>query len=468
MNDLDLHEIGYGGVNVTEKDGQGTILGDSATLPSNWASFQESLWETLTFQPNVNRTYSSDALGLSLAMQCGDVKARDIAKSEMVLWRKKGREWIEVEPRQHWFARMLARQPNEFHTWSEFWRMVVIHLEMSQNAYILKVINRQGDVLELIPIPSGRCRPRVGNNGGMFYEIKADTEFNRARIGGYEVVVPADRMIHLRGRMYDGAMGVSNIRMGEPLFDLMGAISKFQTELFGSDGRQSLVFESASDTAGFGPGDQADAAFQRLKKQLTERWRKGEPILLEAGYKAKVVSQSARDAMTTEAFNSVVSRICTLMHTPPHKIFALESVKYDNAAAADNLYANDCLIPIAKNIEEKFRQALFTEDEWDILWPEFDRMPMIAGDPKTMIEVIDRATKLGLMTVNEGRERLPLSLNPIKGGDVRMVPVAYAMVDSDGNVAQQAATGQIGNDGVTEFPAEPDPAKSLRLVADNT
>jgi hypothetical protein len=60
------------------------------------------------------------------------------------------------------------------------------------------------------------------------------------------------------------------------------------------------------------------------------------------------------------------------------------------------------------------------------------------------------------MTINEGRELLPFGLNPLKAGDVRMVPVNMALVDEDGNVVQQAASGQPNNDGETEAPVDPE------------
>jgi HK97 family phage portal protein len=461
MNDF------HGLIETKEPDAAPTHLGDTTNLPEGWQAFQDSLWETLTFQRNVNYLPRGNSVGLALAYQCADVKARDIAKCEMSLWRRvnKGR-WDEVEPGRHWFAKMLRRRPNNYLTWTEFWRMVITHLELAQNAYILINETRGGDVQELIPIPSAMCRARTTTTGAIFYEINASTEFDRARLGDYQLIVPARRIIHLRGKMYDGLNGMSNLKLGDPLFNLMGAIARYQTKLFGSDAAQPIVFES--DSAVFGVGDQADAAFRRLKQQLTERVKRmadsGDPILLEAGYKAKIIAQNARDAMTAEAYNATVMRMCGLMQVPPHKIFHYDSVKYDNQSAAQNQYANDCLIPIADNIEEKLRFALLRDDEVDDLAPEFDRMPMLAGDPKTLGDLLDQALKNGAIEINEYRERIPLDLNPIEGGDVRYVPVNMAIVGRDGKVIQQAATGQ--NQGQDPAAPKPAPKDALRLVVD--
>lgn len=413
-----------------------------------WTDFAESLGLGGSGFPSLGRL---DAVGLSLAIQCADVKARDIAKSDMVLWRRErpGRRkrggWVEVLPGEHWFARLLSRKPNDLHSWTEFWRMLILHLDLTQNAYIFKRVTRAGEVQELIPILPGRCLMRVEpSSRKVYYEINASTDFERTQLGAdAHIIVPAEYIIHLRGRLYDGAYGLSSLALGNPIFTLLKAINDYQTNLFGNDGKQPLVFETAQSFT----GEQADRAFRRLKDQLTERVRKftrnGDPILLEAGLTAKAIAIGSRDALTTDSFNQQVARVCGVMQTPPHKIYHYESVKYDNQAAADDQYANDCLIPLAKNVEEKFRLGLLLEDEWDSLLPEFDREAMLAGDRKTMMDRIERAMKVGLMEINEGRERL--SLNPREGGDVLLVPVNMAMVDRKGNVVVHTAAGQNAN-----------------------
>jgi HK97 family phage portal protein len=442
---------------VTKADSPAVSLGDTTTLPANWNALQESLWETLTFQRNVNvpfRKGTDNALGLSIAIQCAGIKARDIAKAEMQLWRKQGSAYRLVPSSGHWFARMLARRPNDYHSWPEFWRLVLMHYFISQNAYIWKDIRTNGEVIGFYPLPPARVVPlTIGRR--MFYEFRPATEFERGLLGENPIRFPEDRIIHLRGRMYDGVTGLSNEKLGDPLFDLIGSIARFQTNLFKNDARQPIVFESKS--ANFGTGDQADAAFRRLKAQLREAVYKmaayGDPILLEAGYEAKVIAQTARDAMTAEAFNNAVQRVCFLMEIPPSKIYALESVKYDNQATLNAQYATEILKPAAKDISEKFRLSLFTPEEQEIYWPEFDQLELLSGDPATLTEVVDTLLKSGVITINEARERVPLGLNPLaKGGDVRYLPTSFALVDEDGEIRQLGATGQPNNDGVTEAP----------------
>lgn len=464
MDDTELWEVLGGNAAGSAGTKDGPVLSTVSPI-SDWTNVfgQDAVWDTVGFQRNLDaapylRAMRQEAVGFSIAVQCADVKAQDIAKAEMRLWRRRGRQWVEVEPGQHWLAELLATAPNDLgHTWTEFWRMTIMYLDLTQNAYVLKEQTRAGDILGLIPIPSHRVRPRVTAEGELFYEVFASTEWDRAQLGENTVYVPADRMIHFRGRMADGISGLSNAVLGRPIFELMGAISDFQLKLFQNDGRQPIVFES--DSAVFGTSEQGDAAFRRLKSQLTERVRKmnasGDPILLEAGYKAKVIAQNSRDAMTAEAYKAQVQQVCGLMRMPPHKIFQLDSIKYDNQAAMNADYANSVLVPVTKNIAEKLRNTLLPRTEWTALSPEFDQMTLLAGDPATLMDLLDKGTKIGLVSVNEARERLPLGLQPIKGGDVRLVPVGYAVVDQNGDLVEQMANGQAGNTGEPPVPHEP-------------
>jgi len=438
---------------VSKDDAPAVRLGDTTTLPTNYGLMQENLWQTLTFQRNVNLPFTpgrDTALGLSIAIQCAGIKARDIAKADMQLWRKKGAAYRLVPPGEHWFAQMLARRPNQYHSWAEFWRLVLMHYFIAQNAYIFKDIQTNGQVIGFLPLPPARVLPLMAGRE-MFYQFAPSTEFERGILGNDPIRIPASRIIHLRGRMYDGVLGLSNEKLGDPLFELMGAISRFQGNLFKNDGRLPIVFESK--TANFGTGEQANLAFARLKDQLREAARRmaayGDPILLEAGYEAKVIAQTARDAMTKEAFDAAVQRICFLMEIPPSKIYALESVKYDNQATMNAQYASEILKPAAKDVSEKFRLSIFTPEEQDIYWPEFDQLELLSGDPASLTTIVDTLMKTGIITIDEARERVPLGLNPLGKdiGDVRYLPTSFALVKADGKIEQLGASGQANNDG---------------------
>lgn len=426
-------------------------------------------WDDLGFLGVGSGYYRGSATGLSLMIMCADVKARDISKAEMLLWRRRSaRGWDMVEAGQNPVAYQLMTKPNATAmTWNEFWRMVVLHLETAQNAYVYTPRTTEGDIEEYIPIMPGRCRMRVSDRGRIFYEIVAVTEYDLAVLGESYIIVPESDVIHFRGRLMDGVNGLSNLALGTPILDLISAIGAYQTKLFGGDGKQPLVFEMKE---GFPNSDAGLAAYKRLKEQLREATRRanasGDAILLEAGLTAKAIAINSKDAETTGSFTQQVMRMCGLMDVPPHRIYALEAVAYNNQTAMDRQYVNNCLMPLATNIEIKFRNHALPEREWPALRPEFDRAALMSNDPETLEKLVKVGMGTGLMTFDEGREVMPFRLNPLKkGGDQRTVPVNMSLIDADG-VVIQAGSGQnatqpgAGQDESADNNAD----KGLRLV----
>lgn len=425
-------------------------------------------WQELSLTGSIAR---SNALALSIAIQCADIKARDISKVDMLLWQRDGRGWKMVDPSANPIARLLMEKPNDTDmTWAEFWRMTVVHYELAQNAYIYKDIALDGTILGLYPIMPSRCRMLVSASNRLYYEIMTGTDYERVALGQEYFVVPAERMIHIKGRLLDGVNGLSSLVLGNPTFDLMNSISQYQTSLFANNGRQTLVFET--DTI-FDDDAKSDLAFRRLKEQLRDAARKasvnGDPILLEAGLKAKAVSVNAKESSTTESYNQQVMRICGLMHTPPHKIYALEAVAYNNMETLDRSYANDSLLPTAVTIEGKMRNQLISRNLWARYSPQFDRAQLMANDPKSLDALVKTGMSTGLMSINEGRDALPFRLNHLaEGGDDRTVPVNMALVKPDGTVRQAADGQNPTNPGAGEDQSPDNNApKHLRVVGGN-
>lgn len=435
----------WAGMEKTAEQGQVVSSTPISPMSSDTrAAMLDHGWDDLGFLGVGSGYYQGSATGLALLIQCADVKARDISKAELLQWRRNGRGWQMVEPVKGELAYHLMTKPNRTAmTWPEFWRMIVLHHEVAQNAYIYTPRDRLDTIEEYIPIMPGRARMRISAQGNIFYELVAATEYERAALGSAYMIVPEREMIHLRGRLLDGVNGLSNLALGSPNLDLLSAIGRYQTKLFGNDGKQPLVFETKE---GFANTEHGNAAFRRLKEQLREAARRasgsGEAILLEAGLTAKPIAINAVDAQSKDSFTQAVMRICGLMDVPPHRIYALESVAYNNMSSMNRQYVNDCLMPLAFNIETKFRNHSLPQDDWPRYSLQFDRSALMSNDPDTIEKLVKTGMSTGIMEIDEAREIMPFRLNPLgQGGQVRTVPVTMALVDRVGNVIQ-AATGQ--------------------------
>lgn len=379
-----------------------------------------------------------EALKLSAVLICMDVLAQDIAKTPLKLRRKLPDGGSEVvKPSEHWLAKLLELEPNEHHTWFEFLEMIVLHLGAVQNGFIAKRMTASGRTTALIPVLPGRVRILVDvDQGNYLYDISKHTPHEKVMLRGIDDLLLEDEIIHIRGRMFDGLFGYSNLEAGSSTMGLSKALQDYQKRLYQNDAAVRGVFQMKNEQA------LSEPAFKRLKAQLSERYRNlsksGDPIILEEGMEFKSVSMNADQAEMAKAFDKAIESTARLFRIPPHKLMHLVAVKYENLEAIEKMYAHDTLIPIAERIEQKLARGLLSEKERLEMFLQFDRESMIITDAGQQAEMMKVLLNNAAMTINEAR--MKRGYNPIKGGDVRLVPANYSLVDADNNPVLE--TGQ--------------------------
>lgn len=389
-----------------------------------------------------------EAIKLSAVLICMDVLAQDIAKTKLRLRRKlPGGGSEAVRPEEHWLAGLLETEPNRHHTWYEFMEMIVLHLGAVQNAFIGKVQNAAGRTSELIPILPGRVRILVDEDTGIYvYETMRLTAHERVMMRGLsDPFLLEDEVIHVRGRMFDGLFGYSNLEAGSATMSLGKALQDYQQRLYKNDATLRGVFQLKNEEA------LSQQAFDRLKKQLSERYRNitrsGDPLVLEEGMEFNSVSMTADQAEVNEAFNNAVVSTARLFRMPPHKIMHLDAVKYENLDTMERSYVQDTLVPVAKRIEERLARGLLSRDDRMSMYLEFDRESLLLNDVEKQAEMMKVLMDKGAMTINEAR--MKRGLNPIPGGDVRLIPANYHLVDENNEIVletQNNAPAPAGED----------------------
>lgn len=373
-----------------------------------------------------------DALKLSAVLICMDVLAQDIAKTNLKLKRRlKNGGAILVEPKEHWLAEMLATEPNQWHTWYEFMEMIILHLGAVQNAFIGKVQNAAGRVSALIPILPGRVRVLVDEEVGIYiYETQRLTPHERHMLRDLDMYLLEDEVVHIRGRMFDGLFGYSNLEAGSATMALGKALQDYQTRLYKNDATLRGVFQMKNEEP------LSDQAFQRLKQQLSSRYRnmarQGDPLVLEEGLEFASVSMTADQAEINEAFNNAVISTARLFRMPPHKIMHLDAVKYENLDTMERSYVQDTLVPVAERVEQRLARGLLTRSERSEFYLEFDRESLMLNDIEKQTKAMEALAKHGALTINEMRQKR--GFNPIPGGDVRLIPANYHLVDENNEI----------------------------------
>lgn len=381
-------------------------------------------------------------LKLSAALVALDVLSQDISKVDLQLRRRLPNGGSEVVmPGEHWLAAMLADVPNEHHTWGEFVEMIVLHLAAVQNAYVGKVLTLAGQVEQLIPVLPGRVRIYVDPESGLyFYDVDRNTPHEQMLMRLFpQRFLLGDEVIHIRGRLFDGLFGYSNLEAGSAVFALSSAVQDYQTRLYKNDAIMRGVFSLPNEEV------LGEAAFRRLKDQLATLWSKmrtsGAPIVLEQGMEFKSVSMNSDAAETAKAKQNAIEDVARVFRIPPHKMMHIVNVKYENMETLEKSYVQDTLIPIARRVEQKMNVGLLSPEERQTYFLQFDREAMVLTDVKAQAEIMKVLLDRGVISLDEARMKRGYNPKPNGSGRVFLIPANYALVDDRNEVVLAAGNG---------------------------
>jgi HK97 family phage portal protein len=411
--------------------------------PNTWRTLERMLG--LTPQNTISLV---EAFQIAGVVACSDIIAQDVSKATLRLkkWRRYGVSSEPVDPRDHPVAKWLVKRPHRRFTWRKLTEMAVRWLACTQNAYIVKGIAVDGTPTELIPVMTLRVHKFVDpESGDYWFNVTRGSNFERALLRAYDNRIPEENIIEIRGRMVDGSIGYSKLVLSR-------SINAYQERLYSSDAREKGVVEMPEGA------ELSQEAYDRLNRQMKEKWNRArtenEPIVLEGGAKFHSVTMTAADADVAKVRDQQILEVARLFRVPPHKIMHFDTSKYSNLEAQERVYLADTLIPTAAAIEDELKFALLSERDQLKYFFEFDRDEMAAVDSKTRAEIATKAVERTGITLDEFRQMLGADPLPNGAGNVRLLPVNFAVLDENNRVIVQGATRAQVPEGANE-PAVP-------------
>lgn len=439
--------------NIIERGGDVEQIGDSTSM-AQW----------------LNMTFGSSSIGWKAALEqaafllCVDVIAQDVAKATLRLKERISPKTSRIVMYdQHPIAGLLADEPNQRHTWYEFCEMLGLWGAITQNTYAYVIRNRVGDPMELIPlVPSQVMEPRVSGRS-IYYDIVARTEHERALLGGTFVTAHERDMIHIRGRLLDGLTGYSTMIVGRKTLQTASQIEDYRSNLFGEDGQLRGVFTKPD-------GAMSEPAFIRLREQMRALMNnvraRNDPIVLEEGVKFEKISSNPKEAELTLQFEAQINQTIRLLRVPPHKVFQLDTVKYENLETMEKAYVGDTLIPICRRFEERYKKVLLQGADRQRFFFEHDRDEMSIRDTKAHTERVVKAAERGIIDLDEARAELGYNEYPGGGGKVRIIPANAYLVDENNVAILGPQAGQKSTDTDEDSDGDQEAAEKavLRLV----
>ncbi len=343
---------------------------------------------------------------------CVNLKANAMAILPIKLYviTEKGKE----EHKSHTLYRLLRKEPNPNLTAFEWKKMISQDLDLRGNHYAQLIKNGLGEIVAIYPLKADLMI--------VSYILRNN---NKEKIYNYNgTLIPADRILHIIDIPdSEGLVGISRIAYARQTLEFANNTATHGNKLFKNQATPSGAFTN--------PTELSDPAFERLKKQLEEKYsgleNSGKPLLLEGGLTFSPISINNSDAQWLESRKLNRENIGAIFGVPTSMLNDSTATSYGNLEQKYLEFQTNTILPVLIAIEEKSEQKLLTKKEKETLIIKFKFDALLRADAKTKAEYYKNMWGIGSMSPNEIRSNE--DMNSYDGGENYFMQLSYAPVN---------------------------------------
>lgn len=292
---------------------------------------------------------------------------------------------------------ILTMTPNQNQTGFEFWEGMITQMLLKGNACAERL--RVGDrLVGLEPIPA--LRPYRHRDGGIRYEL-----IDR----GKREYLPPEKVFHLRGFGAGDGIGMSAVRYGVHTFGAALSADEAAGKVFANGLFPSGVFKTEKTLT----SEQRDK-LQALADDYSGSRRVGKTLALEAGVDFQQTSMNPEDAQLLETRKFQIEEICRWFGVPPIIIGHASEGQTMWGSGVEQIMLSWLTLginPLLNRIERRIIRDLIpaARRAWFF---EFNREAMLQMDSRAKGDFLTKMRFAGIMTGNEGRDKLNLPRHP--------------------------------------------------------
>jgi HK97 family phage portal protein len=400
--------------------------------------------------------------GNSAALACLNVLGTAFSEPPLKVYLKnqEGMDYISNHP-----AQLLLDNPNPNMTSSLMNNYIVTSIAVSGDAFLLKLRNDAGAVVQLVPLLPEMVEVK-GNNEQLI------TKYQYKQKGNTLEIMPED-MIHLRERIdpRNHRRGLSPLRsvMVEVLGD--AAASQMGAALVKNTGVPSVVISPKNDLSM--TSDEAENIAEVFGRRFGGENR-GRPLVISGGeVDIKTLSFSPKDLEIGKLRYINEERISAVLGVPA--ILAglgsgLDRATYSNAKELREFFTEQKLIPMWNHFANEFTKQLLLqdfEDNTDYCFKyDLSDVRALSQDEDATMQRVVTGFNAGFVTVNEARQANQLPA--LDNGDyfVRNMTIAEVPVDGTDVTMYHNGDTEYAADETVEEKAE-EVEKELQETTEN-
>jgi HK97 family phage portal protein len=306
-------------------------------------------------------------------------------------------------------AAMLRYRPNEDMSGAVLWTLVYAHMLLWGNAYLAKIRNSMGEVVELFPIHPQYVSPyRRAEDGRKTFRVRmmSGTEWIEADYDKRDI-------LHVMGPSFDsGIQGASPIAVMRNTYGRHLAQSEYQSRFF----QDGLSIQGAIVT----PERLNPDAVARIKQMWRQDHSGAENMwgisVLHSGSQFVPVSMSPEDAQFIETMRWGHTEVATAFNIPASRLNGEgSSLTYANQGQDDLFLFKQTYHPRIVLCE----MALNLDDDlfgYTSAWvPRFNTDAALRADVETRFKVYESGRRMKAYSANDVRRME--GMEPREGGD---------------------------------------------------
>lgn len=289
----------------------------------------------------------------------------------------------------------------------EWKRLILVHLLIHGNAFLLHIPNGAGALAALQPVHPSMVGIEV-RKGRKVYKVQMDDRSTR-EFTDYTGGSLTGTLTHIPGLGSDGIRGFSPLQLARNTFGTAIAAENSAAKMF-ADGALIKAIAQWDDTV---TRDQAKLMEADVQRAISGTENAGKVAFVNRNLTITPVSLSMADAQWIEARGFQITEIATLFGLPPFKLGQVEKQTSWGTGVAEQgqAMAREVLEPWTTLIQERLSWLLPKNRSAEFLYAAF-----IEPDFETETKLLIAQAGGPIMTVNEARRIR--NLPPLPGGDV--------------------------------------------------
>jgi HK97 family phage portal protein len=337
------------------------------------------------------------AIQVATVFACARVIGEGIAQVPLKIMRETGNTRLPAT--NHPLYELLMTAPNEWQTSFEYREMLAWHVVLTGSHFSFKNRSSSGKLLELIPFEPHQVTVKKDKGWIVSYEITADD--------GSKQEFPADAIWHVKGPSWNSWQSLEPVKLAREAIGLAMATEEATSRLHKNGIRPSGVYAVE--------GVLKDDQYKGLKKWLDEHFsgveNTGAPLILDRAAKWMSTQMTGVDAQTLEMRRFQIEEICRFARVMPIMVgYSDKAATYASAEQQFLAHVVHTLAPWYERLEQSIDKNLLTEqDRKQGYYANFVEEGLLRGSSKDTKDVILGYVNGGIMTPNEGREKLDLN-----------------------------------------------------------